>query len=139
VNLFGEHHHILLVDDEPWYAEALRIALQSEGFTCDTATDMSAAMAFLRKHLVSVVVTDIMMPPGPDFASIDSSETGYHLIKMVQGQWPSVRIICLSVIGDQKKILALKRQRVQYLRKGEVSLEDTLKCIRRAATGTIRF
>lgn len=132
-------YRVLLVDDEPWYAEALRTALETEGFRCDCATDMSSAVSYLRHHQVSVVVTDIMMPPGPEFESISSSETGYHLIRLVQSQWPLVRVICLSVIGDQNKIAALRRQKVYYLRKGEVSLDEAVKWVRRAATGISRF
>lgn len=139
MNRLNQNHRILLVDDEPFYAEALKIAIESEGFVCDRATDMTMAIASLRRYQTSVVVTDIMMPPGSDFESIDSSETGYHLIRMIQSTWPAIRIICLSVIGDQKKIQLLKKQRVQYIRKGEASLEGTLDTIRRAATGIIRF
>jgi DNA-binding NarL/FixJ family response regulator len=59
---------VLLVDDEPWFSEALHAVLEAEGIGCAIETDMTGAVHYLERHDVAVVVTDIMMPAGADYA-----------------------------------------------------------------------
>lgn len=124
---------ILFVDDEPWFHESLRFALEPKGFKCLFATDMTTALEILDTHEVAVVVTDIMMPAGPKFPQIDSQETGFHLIQKLRSERPEVALICLSVIGDELKIRPLRAMRIDYLRKGEVTLATVVQTIERAA------
>ena len=130
---------ILFVDDEPWGHESLRYALESQGYGCFTAIDMSSAINALNAHDFSVVVTDIMMPGGPDYPKIDSQEVGFHFVQLLRDRWPRTPVICLSVIGDQIKIRGLKRKRIEYLRKGEVPLSTAVDVISRAASGRYSY
>lgn len=130
---------ILFVDDEPWFHESLRYALEAKGFECLSATDMSEAIRTMGSREIAVVVTDIMMPAGADFSDIDSQEAGFHLINRLRKSWPETRIICLSVIGDQFKIRSLRRQNIQYLRKGEVPLATAVQTIQKVATRKLSF
>jgi CheY-like chemotaxis protein len=132
-------HTILFVDDEPFSTEPLRLLLDAKGFDCVSRTDMSAAMDFIREWEISVLVSDIMMPSGESFPEIDSSETGFHLISMVRSKFPDIRVICLSVIGDQTKIEKLKSHGVLYLRKGETPLNIAARLIESKATGVSNF
>ena len=100
---------------------------------------MSSAIDYIRANGVAVIVTDIMMPGGKDFPDIDSSEVGFHFVTKVRKEWPEIAVICLSVIGDQRKIMGLKKQGIQYLRKGETPLETAVKLIVGKATGTYSF
>jgi DNA-binding NarL/FixJ family response regulator len=131
----SEQTVVLLVDDEPWFSEALAFTLESRGFECVTATDMTSAVAALGEHLVTVLVTDIMMPGGPGFPKIEASEAGFHFIEFVQKNWPRLPIICLSVIGDQAKIASLSERGVRYLRKGETPLATAVEIITAVAHG----
>jgi DNA-binding NarL/FixJ family response regulator len=124
---------ILFVDDEPWFHEAIRLSLESKGYECISVIDMSAALEVMRAKEIAVVVTDIMMPAGKDFNSVDSQETGFHLVKKLRNDWPQTSIVCLSVIGDESKIRSLRRFGVDYLRKGEVPLVTVVQTIERAA------
>lgn len=126
---------ILFVDDEPWFHESLRYALEPKGYRCLFATDMTTALEMLDTHEVAVVVTDIMMPGGTKFPQIDSQETGFHLIQKLKSERPQVAVICLSVIGDEQKIRPLRAMRIDYLRKGEVTLATVVDRIERAAAG----
>jgi CheY-like chemotaxis protein len=126
---------VLFVDDEPWFHESLRFALESRGFECHFTTDMTTALEFLETKTVSVVVTDIMMPAGKKFPHVDSQETGFFFIKKLKAEIPGMRIVCLSVIGDEAKIRALRGLRVEYLRKGEVPLSTVIQTIEREAEG----
>jgi CheY-like chemotaxis protein len=132
-------HTILFVDDEPVSTEPLRLLLSAKGFDCVSLTDMSAAMEFLREWEVSVLVSDIMMPSGEEFPEIDSSETGFHFVSMVREQFPEIRIICLSVIGDQTRIEKLRKRGVLYLRKGETPLSTAARLIESKATGVSNY
>jgi CheY-like chemotaxis protein len=124
---------ILFVDDEPWFHESLRYALEPKGYECLFAADMTTALELLDTREVTVVVTDIMMPAGAKFPQIDSQETGFHLIRKLRRERPEVSIVCLSVIGDELKIRPLRAMRVDYLRKGEVPLATVVQAIQRAA------
>lgn len=130
---------ILFVDDEPFYFEALLAKLETRGFECICKTDMTSAVEFLRDHEASLVVTDVMMPPGDGSEPIDSSETGFHFINILRRDHPNLPVICLSVIGDQERIKRLKRRGVLFLRKGETSLDKAARLIESKVTGLSRF
>ena len=126
---------ILLVDDEPWLTQALLFSLEAEGFQCLVANDVSEAMQVLRNKKVRALVTDIMMPGGPDYPGVDSSVAGFYLIELVRSGWREIPIVCLSVIGDQTKINSLTRQGIRYLRKGETPLSTAVEVVSAVATG----
>src|SRR5215471_4519142 len=126
---------IVLVDDEPGLSQALAFTLESAGFECVTAVDMSSGLEVLENEHVLAVVTDVMMPAGPRFPTVDSSEAGFHFIDVVKERWPDLPIVCLSVIGDQDKIHSLTRRGVRYLRKGETPLSTAVEVITAVATG----
>jgi CheY-like chemotaxis protein len=127
---------VLLVDDEPSLSsEPLAFSLESRDFECLIATDVSSAVTALEQNEIAVLVTDIMMPPGPTFPKIDSAEAGFHFIEYVQKNWPRLPIICLSVIGDQTKIKRLTARGVRYLRKGETPLSTAVDVVTAVATG----
>jgi CheY-like chemotaxis protein len=130
---------VLLVDDEPGLAIALREALEAENLSCESVTNMSTALRYIETHELAVLVTDIMMPAGPDYPQVDSQETGFHLISIVKKRWPRLPVICLSVIGDHAKIKSLKRLHVRFLRKGETPLETAVNVIKEVAIGASRW
>lgn len=132
-------HTILFVDDEPGSTQALRFLIEARGFRCVSLSDMSSAIAFLKKEKVSVIVSDIMMPAGEDFPEIDSTVTGFYFVSRIRKDYPDIRIICLSVIGDQSKIQELKGKGVLYLRKGETPLDKAASLIASKATGVSRY
>jgi DNA-binding response OmpR family regulator len=101
---------ILLFDDEPWLTDGLVAALESRGFRCLKAIDMTEGVKALRDHTIAALVTDIMMSPGIAFRTTESSEAGFHLIEYVQTNWPRLPIVCLSVVADQAKIRFLKKR-----------------------------
>lgn len=126
---------ILFVDDEPWFHQSLRYALEARGYECLSVTNMTAALEVLSQKNISAVVTDVMMSAGPRFPQVDSQEAGFHFIKILKRDWPATKVVCLSVIGDQKKIRALRNQRVDYIRKGEAPLETAVDIIVKATFG----
>jgi CheY-like chemotaxis protein len=128
-------HTVLLVDDEPDTIEALMCSLESRGFQCLTATNMTEGMKKLRESEIDVLVTDIMMPAGDEFKGIDSSESGFHFIEHVRKNWPRLPIVCLSVVADSAKLRLLAKRGVRYLRKGETPLSTAIEVITAVAVG----
>lgn len=53
---------ILIVDDEPLIRELIREHVQFAGFSCEEATDGSAALAKLSTGSFDLVILDLMMP-----------------------------------------------------------------------------
>jgi DNA-binding response OmpR family regulator len=53
---------VLLVDDEPDLCSVLAIALETDGFQVDSATDARRALELLEADPPDVVILDIMMP-----------------------------------------------------------------------------
>lgn len=124
---------ILFADDEPWFHEPVRLSLESKGFECLCATDVTSAMEIMASREISVVVVDVMMPAGSAFPAMDSEEAGFHLVKKLREQWPHVAIICLSVIGEAAKVDFIRKLQADYLRKGEIPLARVVQTIERAA------
>ncbi len=130
----------LFVDDEPYLQQALFAVLDADGISCVSTSNVSEAMAYLEQNSeVSIIVTDIMMPPGERYEHVDSSGAGFFFVDEVLRTFPEIPIICLSVIGDQRKINQLKRKGVLYLRKGETPLDTAINLIKSKIRGFVSF
>jgi DNA-binding response OmpR family regulator len=53
---------ILIVEDEPNIVESLSFILRRAGFEVDTVTDGAEALDRVRRHTLSVLILDIMLP-----------------------------------------------------------------------------
>jgi len=53
--------HILIVDDEPHVLRVLRLSLEREGFSVETAADGHGALAAMAVRQPEVLITDIQM------------------------------------------------------------------------------
>jgi CheY-like chemotaxis protein len=56
------HRHILVVDDEPFVCEALKMMLAFDGHTVRTVSNGQEALAILEAEKFDLVITDFMMP-----------------------------------------------------------------------------
>jgi DNA-binding response OmpR family regulator len=126
---------ILFVDDEPWLSQPLRMTLEAHGYACVSCSNMTEGLEYLENNKVAVLVTDIMMPAGSRFPTVDSQTTGFKFVELVRQKYSDMSIVCLSVIGDQDKIEWLKNRNAIYLRKGETPLATAVKMIISKATG----
>ncbi|MDH5517631.1 MAG: PAS domain S-box protein [Gammaproteobacteria bacterium] len=77
---------ILVVDDEPALKALAAQILQNNGYTVFQAADAHAALDWLEKEHVDLVVSDIIMP------EID----GYELASAINHKYPAVKIILAS-------------------------------------------
>ncbi len=54
--------HVLLIEDEPNIAEAIRFLLMREGWRVSTLSEGSGAEAFIAKDRPDVLILDLMLP-----------------------------------------------------------------------------
>ena len=53
---------ILVVDDEDYMREVVRLALEHAGFEVDEAADGKTAHSMLRQYPYNVIITDLRLP-----------------------------------------------------------------------------
>jgi DNA-binding response OmpR family regulator len=86
---------VLVVEDEPALANALRIGLTREGYAVDTAGDRADAIAKLQLVPYDVMVLDVSLPDGTGFELARDVRSG-----AVGGESPQdLRIIMLTARG----------------------------------------
>jgi len=127
---------ILFADDELHNIAALIEKAEAEGHEVLTCMSATEAVTLASDGDVDLVVMDIMMDPGPDFPSVSPHQAGLAAIDRILELNRDQKIVCLSVIGDQAIINALKRKRVLFLRKGETPFRTSWKTLMAKATGT---
>jgi len=113
---------ILLVDDELTILDGLKWAFgdYSDTFSVLTATDGFIAKEKLKKHAVSLVVTNLNMP------GID----GFELLDYIKANYPNIPVIIFSGNHDpEKSELARKKGAVAYFRK-PCKIEDLVRTVR---------
>lgn len=88
--------NILIVDDEPRIRELIREHLQHGGFSCEEATDGSAALAQLSRGGFDLVILDIMMP----------FMDGMTCLREMRARKLTVPVIMLTARGEEYDKLA---------------------------------
>jgi len=77
---------ILLVDDDPFILEMLKVSMQAFGFPFDTAIDGQVAMEKLKEHEFTVTITDMTMPRCD----------GMQLLKHIKEVYPKMDVIVIT-------------------------------------------
>ncbi|HET7594830.1 MAG TPA: response regulator [Stellaceae bacterium] len=77
---------ILVVDDDKWARQTLRLMLQRAGFTVFAAASGRQALKSFQERPIAVVVTDIMMP----------SMDGLRLTRELLALQPGVCVVAIS-------------------------------------------
>jgi two-component system KDP operon response regulator KdpE len=113
---------ILIVDDEPPIRRFLRTALAAQDYRVEEAADGEAALDFLKRNPVDLVILDLGLP-GMD---------GMAVIAQLRGQGAAVPIIVLSSRDDEAgKVAALDLGADDYVSK-PFSVEELSARIRAA-------
>ncbi|MCO7223739.1 response regulator [Pleionea sp. CnH1-48] len=89
---------ILVIDDEPAMASAIKRVLKKAGFQIETASDGLEAGVKLSEFQPSLLILDLMMP----------NMNGFEVLKFLRNsQFSSIKVIVLSGAGDDKLDKAL--------------------------------
>jgi len=113
---------VLIVDDEPAIRRFLRTSLASQSYHISEADDGAAALEFLRRNPVDLLVLDLGLP------GID----GFEVIKSLRDSGSAVPIVVLSSRTDESgKVRALDLGADDYVTK-PFGVEELLARVRAA-------
>ena len=127
---------IFIADDERWYLEGVKDALESEGYEVIIESRMTGtrAIEIMRDpgSQIDILILDIMMDPGPELAKIldNGTRTGVVVCKIIREEFPDVPIICLTVVNDESIINQMVNMGCKVLRKTEVGIREILEAVR---------
>jgi CheY-like chemotaxis protein len=125
---------ILIIDDEPWYVEPLRDALENEGYNILQASDAGAAYELTKSQRgIDLIIMDVMMPPGGEIAGDYEgfTRTGVGLCEKIRkesGLAPeALPIICLTVVQDDTVKARMQSLGVVFLSKATTSIRTLIE------------
>lgn len=81
--------NLLIVDDEKGYREVLGAVFEAEGYSISTASHGRAALAFLKKSPIDVIISDVRMP----------DMDGIELLKKVRSIDADIGIVLMTAFG----------------------------------------
>jgi two-component system response regulator HydG len=87
--------HLLVIDDDETFREALSELLREEGYEVDTADRATAAVHYLRSTIFDAVVSDLIMPGN-----------GQLVVNYVRCHQPATPVIVISSYESAPQALA---------------------------------
>jgi two-component system response regulator HydG len=104
----GEAIRILIIDDEPFHAEAVAESLQRQGYECIIATSGSAGAQKIADEEFDVILTDLRME------DVD----GLTLLRKAKQDAPDAEVVLITGHGDVKTAVeAMQQGAANYLTK----------------------
>ena len=99
---------ILIVDDEKSMREVLKIFLEGEGYDVSVADGGESAIEAIKKHIFSLVITDLKMP----------KVSGFDLLKVIKDISPETIVIIITAFGSpESAVEAMKLGAFDYIQK----------------------
>lgn len=104
----GEGLKVLIIDDEPFHAEAVAESLQRVGYDCVVATSGSAGAKKIEQEDFDVILTDLKM----------KDMDGLALLRKAKQESPEAEVVLITGFGDvQTAREAFKQGAADYLTK----------------------
>ncbi len=101
-------HHILIVEDEPAFADLVSEVISAEGYRTSHVPDVPAARRLLEKDTVVLIILDLMLP-GKD---------GLTFCRELRGEGVETPVIMVTAKGDGfDRVLGLEMGADDYLPK----------------------
>lgn len=101
---------ILLVDDDAFNREGVRLYLSREGFEVLEAGDEETAWDLAQRQTPVVAITDLCLPPDPRTLPHPSHNCGVRLAQRLKEAYPAMGVILFSAYEDRgSEILELIR------------------------------
>ena len=118
---------LLIVEDDPGHAEAMQEGLARQGHDCTIAVDGTQAIATLGKGNFDIVITDLMLGPGPDGLAVQLAAKEHQ---------PSAKVIVVTANPSVETCrTALHEGAFDYLEK-PLALEELRAVVHRACEVT---
>lgn len=100
--------NMLIVDDDPVFAQTLALAMTRRGYSVDCAEHGAAALELAAARSFDVMVLDLRL----------GTESGLHLIEPLHARFPLARILLLTGYASiATAVAAIKLGAIQYLPK----------------------
>lgn len=127
---------ILLVDDDVFNRDGVRLYLTREGFEVWEAGDEETAWQLAAARTPNAALVDISIPPDPRTPSRSAHSFGLHLAQRLKNAYPALGLVLFSAYEDRgREVLDMVRDGVRglaYKLKGcqpnalLVAIQDTL-------------
>ena len=85
--------HVLIVDDDADFAQAVATVLRQEGYETQVETDADAVSARLREAIPDALILDVMFPENPC--------NGFELAREIGKIYPRLPVLMLTAVNDQ--------------------------------------
>jgi PAS domain S-box-containing protein len=117
----GHGELVLVVDDEPAVAKAVRTVLEPHGYRVLVAADGTEALAEFAQNSdsIAVVLTDIMMP----------LMNGVALVRALQKMKPGIPVIASTGLGEKAHLAELKEMGIETVLKKPYNADTLLHTI----------
>ena len=112
---------ILIVEDDKFLINALRVKLEKEGFEVQLSSNGQEALTFLETNKVDLIVADLVMP----------EMDGFDLMANLKEKGSTIPIIVASNLSqkdDLDKAMALGAK--DFFVKSDMSMEDLISKIK---------
>lgn len=116
----NRHKTVLMVDDDMYLIEPQIDTLERDGYHVITARTGKSALKELqdRRGTIDVVTLDIMMPWDKSAQRLVSQRlTGWALAKRLKKEFPHIKLIGFSILGDESVIKWFEEFGAGYLQK----------------------
>jgi DNA-binding response OmpR family regulator len=88
-----KQHAILLVDDEPWFVDALAERLSLRGFAVTVAYDGKSALEHLKSGIFFAAVFDLQLP----------DIQGLEILRRIREEGNDIRVVILTAHGGEEE------------------------------------
>lgn len=133
-----KQYRVLIADDEPWFVQPLRDALEFEGYKVENVGVGSAALAIVRSDDTrpAVLILDIMMDPGGLQGQHDEgARTGLVVLEELRKEsnlaTKNLPVICLTIVDDENLRKRIEQLGADFYSKRNYKVAEIVSRIRR--------
>ena len=112
---------VLIIEDEIYIIESLRFILQQEGYAVFEVHDGNDALEFIREHIPTVIILDLMLP----------NKNGFEILKELK-QDPAlcrIPVLMLTAKGQNQDRINAEQLKVDAFITKPFSNRDVINCI----------
>lgn len=119
----AENQFVLVVEDDPFYANIYRTKLTKENIDVEVASNGDDALAISRKRKPALVLTDLIMPRKDGFQTLKEFKED-PLLK-------DIKMIVLSNLSQEEDMKRVKELGAEeYIIKANVSLQEVVEKVK---------
>lgn len=118
------NQRVLIIEDEPNIASALKFLLDHAGFRVDVEADGAEALGRIQKEGADVIILDVMLP----------NRSGFDILKDLRtGAFPDLPVLMLTAKGQAQDRRTAEDLGVTAFMTKPFSNSDVIETVRRLA------